>query len=59
MGQFMVDPYGEDMEDLSVVTYVLGTIEHSKAILSSQTPADVNEAQEEKNMKSPEKSAVC
>lgn len=35
LGQKMTDPYGEDWEDLSVITYVTTTIENCRIILES------------------------
>ena len=47
LGQKMIDPFGLDVEDLSVITYVETTIENSRIILTSQTEkADADESTE-------------
>ena len=38
LGQKMIDPYGDDVEDLSVITYISTTIENCQIIMSAQTP---------------------
>jgi predicted membrane chloride channel (bestrophin family) len=47
LGQVMVDPFGADLEDLSVITYVSTTIENSHIIMSSQQDEEVDVAFEE------------
>ncbi|CAB9509024.1 expressed unknown protein [Seminavis robusta] len=46
LGQKMVDPFGLDLEDLSVITYVSTTIENCRIILNSQQEQEVDEAAE-------------
>lgn len=49
LAQKMVDPFGDDLEDLSVMTYVLTTIENTRIILNAQEPKeDVDESFENK-----------
>ena len=36
LGTNMIDPYGEDLEDLSVINYVEGTLEICSTILNSK-----------------------
>merc|ERR1712157_107265 len=36
LGQRMVDPYGDDSEDLSVITYVETTLQHCRTIFTTQ-----------------------
>ena len=36
----MIDPYGDDLEDLSVLTFVEGTLETVEVILHSQKGGD-------------------
>lgn len=43
LGQRMIDPFGMDLEDLSVLTYVSTTIENCRIILESQDAAVVDE----------------
>ena len=38
LGQKMIDPYGDDLEDLSVMTYISSTIENSRIILMAGEP---------------------
>mmetsp|Transcript_26633 Transcript_26633/g.50260 ORF Transcript_26633/g.50260 Transcript_26633/m.50260 type:complete len:360 (-) Transcript_26633:58-1137(-) len=38
LGQKMIDPYGDDVEDLSVLTYIYTTLENCQIILSAQAP---------------------
>ncbi|KAL3923293.1 MAG: hypothetical protein SGILL_001740 [Bacillariaceae sp.] len=40
LGQRMLDPYGDDLEDLSVITYVVTTINNSNIIFSARVPGD-------------------
>eukprot|EP00567_Pseudictyota_dubia_P006488 CAMPEP_0197440584 /NCGR_PEP_ID=MMETSP1175-20131217/7048_1 /TAXON_ID=1003142 /ORGANISM="Triceratium dubium, Strain CCMP147" /LENGTH=386 /DNA_ID=CAMNT_0042970719 /DNA_START=91 /DNA_END=1251 /DNA_ORIENTATION=- len=40
LGQFMIDPFGDDLEDLSVITYVSSTIENTRIITTQQTNVD-------------------
>lgn len=42
LGQKMIDPYGDDYEDLSVITYISTTLENCSIILSADAP-DVGE----------------
>ena len=46
LGQRMIDPFGMDLEDLSVLTYAITTIENCRIILASQDASDVNETME-------------
>ncbi len=34
----MIDPYGDDLEDLSVINYVEATLEISRTIMRSKRP---------------------
>ena len=36
----MIDPYGEDLEDLSVILYVEDTLAICNTIMKSQQPGD-------------------
>ena len=47
LGQVMVDPFGDDLEDLSVITYVASAIENSRIILESHQEDDVDLVYEE------------
>ena len=47
LGQIMVDPFGDDLEDLSVLTYVASTIEASSNILRSERQPFVDESVED------------
>ena len=38
LGVHMIDPYGDDLEDLSVITYIEGTLEVCGIILKSRQP---------------------
>lgn len=49
LGQQMVDPYGDDLEDLSVLYYVWSTAGATKNILNAQYPDEVD-PQEEENL---------
>lgn len=40
LGQVMIDPFGLDLEDLSVITYVSTTIANTKIILQTQLDGD-------------------
>jgi predicted membrane chloride channel (bestrophin family) len=40
LGQNLTDPYGDDLEDLSVITYINIGLETSNIIMSAQPPAD-------------------
>lgn len=40
LGQKMIDPYGDDLEDLSVITYVATTLENCKIILATKLVQD-------------------
>ena len=54
LGQKMIDPFGDDLEDLSVITYVEGTLENCRIILtpSKQIVEDVDDnANEEEDQK--------
>ena len=42
----MIDPFGMDLEDLSVLTYAITTTENCRIILASQDASDVNETME-------------
>jgi predicted membrane chloride channel (bestrophin family) len=48
LGQKMVDPYGDDFEDLSVMYYVKNTWQRSNRILAAQLPGPVSPELEEK-----------
>lgn len=50
LGQRMTDPFGEDLEDLSVITYINGTLENSRIVLNSRTVEDVNDEAEQEMM---------
>eukprot|EP00547_Thalassionema_nitzschioides_P002190 CAMPEP_0194213620 /NCGR_PEP_ID=MMETSP0156-20130528/14343_1 /TAXON_ID=33649 /ORGANISM="Thalassionema nitzschioides, Strain L26-B" /LENGTH=429 /DNA_ID=CAMNT_0038941693 /DNA_START=29 /DNA_END=1318 /DNA_ORIENTATION=- len=50
LGQRMVDPFGDDLEDLSVVTYVLTTIENCRIITNTQQAREVDDEAEEDMM---------
>jgi len=39
LGTKMIDPYGDDLEDLSVINYVEGTLEICRTILGAKQPA--------------------
>jgi hypothetical protein len=43
----MVDPYGDDFEDLSVMYYVKNTWQRSNRILAAQLPGPVSPELEE------------
>lgn len=43
LGQKMVDPFGDDLEDLSVLSYVVGTIKDCRLVLTSHEGSDVDE----------------
>jgi Bestrophin, RFP-TM, chloride channel len=45
LGQIMIDPFGLDLEDLSVITYVSTTITNTKIILDTTTTQLHTEAQ--------------
>lgn len=47
LGQMMVDPFGDDFEDLSVITYVSTTIENSRIILETTEEAAADEVEED------------
>lgn len=47
IGQKQIDPYGADLEDLSVLYYIRGTWKRCNRILASQFPAPVDGAVEE------------
>jgi hypothetical protein len=47
LGQKMVDPYGDDFEDLSVMYYVKNTWQRSNRILAAQLPGPVSPELEE------------
>ena len=38
LGTKMIDPYGDDLEDLSVINYVEGTLEICSTIMNSNQP---------------------
>eukprot|EP00985_Skeletonema_marinoi_P012656 scaffold6152_cov129-Skeletonema_marinoi.AAC.2 len=38
LGTKMIDPYGDDLEDLSVINYVEGTLEICRTIMASKQP---------------------
>ena len=42
LGQKMVDPYGDDLEDLSVIQYVKAAWRTSNRILAAQCPGEVS-----------------
>ena len=39
LGSKMIDPYGDDLEDLSVINYVEGTLEICSTIMNSKQPS--------------------
>ena len=41
LGTKMIDPYGDDVEDLSVINYVEGTFSICKTIMNSQQPGKI------------------
>ena len=43
LGQTMIDPYGNDLEDLSVMTYIYTGLQASELIMSAQPPFDPQE----------------
>ena len=47
LGQVMVDPYGDDVEDLSVLHYVEHAWHSSNRILATRFPADLDPALED------------
>jgi predicted membrane chloride channel (bestrophin family) len=47
LGQKMVDPYGDDLEDLSVIYYVKSTWQTSNRMLAAQLPGPVSPELEE------------
>jgi hypothetical protein len=47
LGQKMIDPYGDDLEDLSVMYYVKSTWQRSNRILVAQLPGPVSPELEE------------
>lgn len=47
LGQVMVDPFGDDLEDLSVLHYVESTWEASNRILRTNLPSPVSEEEED------------
>lgn len=47
LGQKMIDPFGDDYEDLSVLTYVYTTVGKCRTILDAPNQADVVPAMEE------------
>ena len=47
LGQKMVDPFGDDLEDLSVITYVATTLENCRIIADTKTQSKVDQALEE------------
>lgn len=51
LGQKMVDPYGDDMEDLSVLHYIKETWQKSNRILAAQHPGEVDPPVEERLVK--------
>ena len=38
LGTKMIDPYGDDLEDLSVINYVEGTLETCSTIMNMKQP---------------------
>ena len=52
LGQVMVDPYGDDLEDLSVIHYIQETWLASNRILATKFPASLNEMVEDDIVKS-------
>jgi len=40
LGQKMIDPYGDDVEDFSVITYISTTLENCRIILLAQSPEE-------------------
>lgn len=51
LGQVMVDPYGDDLEDLSVLHYVQHAWNSSNRVLATRYPEDLNPEQEEESLK--------
>ena len=47
LGQVMVDPYGDDLEDLSVIHYIEHTWLSSNRILQTQFPNELNQTEED------------
>ena len=47
LGQKMADPFGEDLEDLSVMHYVNYTCRTSQRIMAAETPPPFDELEEE------------
>mmetsp|Transcript_17443 Transcript_17443/g.30406 ORF Transcript_17443/g.30406 Transcript_17443/m.30406 type:complete len:124 (-) Transcript_17443:115-486(-) len=47
LGQQMVDPYGDDLEDLSVLYYVWSTADATKNIMNTQYPEPLDPKLEE------------
>jgi len=47
LGQVMTDPYGDDLEDLSVMRYVRGAWKTSNRILAAQSPGAVDPSTEQ------------
>jgi predicted membrane chloride channel (bestrophin family) len=48
LGRKMVDPYGDDLEDLSVLTYIHTAWQRSQTLLHAQFPEDVDVHMEER-----------
>lgn len=38
LGSHMIDPYGDDLEDLSVISYIEATLDICSSILTSKQP---------------------
>lgn len=47
LGQIMIDPFGLDLEDLSVITYVSTTIVNTKIILDTELDGDSEDKMEQ------------
>jgi len=59
LGQKMVDPYGDDLEDLSVLSYVKCAIEECQMILSAKNNVtDIDESLEKKMATKPAKNVI-
>ena len=46
LGTKMIDPYGADLEDLSVITYIDRTLEICDSIMSSEKPNAIESKKE-------------
>ncbi|KAL3924700.1 MAG: hypothetical protein SGILL_000887 [Bacillariaceae sp.] len=55
LGQKLADPFGDDLEDLSIMTYVLGTIKSTKILLSKNGSAPALKDETVQKAKAPER----